>query len=263
MNKHKILIFIFVINYIAMVDDDLYKKFWKYIMDAKYIVAFTGAGISVESGIPAFRGENGLWTRYDPEEYASIEAFMKSPNKIWEMMLSLKDTYIKAEPNYAHKVLALLEEKEVVKTVITQNVDGLHQRAGSKNVIELHGSLNRVKCLVCGYTMDINIFNLEELPRCPFDGAVLKPDVVFFGEPLPRDQWIKAMRETYQADVFLMIGTSGVVYPAAMLPQIAQENGSIIIEVNPSRTSLSSLSHISIREKAGVFFKKIFEIYFA
>ena len=228
-----------------------------------YIVAFTGAGISVESGIPAFRGENGLWTKYNPTEYASIEAFMENPTKIWKMMFSLKDTYINAKPNYAHKVLALLEKGSIIKSVITQNIDSLHQKAGSKNVIELHGSFNRVRCLVCGYIMNINISKLNTPPQCPFDGSIMKPDVVFFGEPLPKENWMNAIQETYKADIFLMIGTSGVVYPAAMLPHIAHDNGSVVIEVNPEKTLLSDISNLTFREKAGVFFKRIYEIYFA
>lgn len=243
--------------------DESYKKFWDYINTGNYVIAFTGAGVSVESGIPAFRGENGLWTKYNPTEYASIEAFMKNPIKIWKMMFTLKDTYISAKPNYAHKVLALLEESNIVKSVITQNIDGLHQKAGSKNVIELHGSLSRVKCLVCGYTMNINISELNAPPQCPFDGSIMKPDVVFFGEPLSRENWVDAIQETYKADVFLMIGTSGVIYPAAMLPQIAHDNGSVVIEVNPEKTLLSDISNLTFRERAGVFFKRIYEIYFA
>lgn len=246
----------------SMVSEESYKKFWNYINKGDYVTVFTGAGISVESGIPAFRGENGLWTRYDPTEYASIEAFMKNPSKIWEMLFSLKDTYVNAKPNYAHKTLALLEKNNVINSVITQNVDGLHQKAGSKNVIELHGNFNRVRCLICGYTMDINISKLNEPPRCPFDAFIMKPDVIFFGEPLPRENWVKAMQEAYKADIFLMIGTSGVVYPAAMLPQIAHDNGSTVIEVNPEKTPLSSISNLTFRERAGVFFKRIYEIYF-
>ena len=244
-----------------MVSQNKYEKFWNYINNGKYVTVFTGAGISVESGIPAFRGVDGLWTKYDPEEYASINAFIRNPLKVWSMFLSLKDTYVNAKPNYAHKALALMEKNNIVKSVITQNVDGLHQKAGSKNVIEIHGSFNRVKCLLCGYNMDIDVSKLDKPPRCPFDGSVMKPDVVFFGESLPRESWISAMSETYKADVFLMVGTSGIVYPAAMLPEIAYNNGSVVIEVNPEETILSNISNLIIREKAGIFFKKIYELY--
>ncbi len=230
------------------------------IVKSKYIIAFTGAGISAESGIPTFRGKDGLWNKYDPTELASPEGFEKDPIKVWEWYKWRMEIIYNAEPNMAHKMLALLEEKGYLESIITQNVDGLHQRAGAKNVIELHGNIWRAKCTTCTYKITFKKPLDEIPPKCPKCNALLRPDVVWFGEPLPEDQWHKAINEASKADLMITIGTSLLVYPAAHLPMIVIKNGGFIIEINPDPTYISNQpSTIWIKSKAAEFFNKISE----
>jgi NAD-dependent deacetylase len=202
-------------------------------------VALTGAGISVESGIPAFRGSQGLWDRYDPAEFAYIEAFLANPKKIWQMLLELGDIVAKAQPNLGHLALAQLETMGHLKAIITQNIDALHQQAGNKSVIEFHGNGQRLVCLSCGKFYSQEVVNPNELPpRCTCRG-ILKPDVVFFGEPIPMEASQRAFQETRACDLMLVIGTSAVVAPASQLPYLAKQQGAIIVEINLERTHLS------------------------
>ncbi|MDQ7038860.1 MAG: NAD-dependent deacylase [Aquificota bacterium] len=214
------------------------------------LVALTGAGISAESGVPTFRGEEGLWKRYDPSRLATPEAFQRDPKTVWEWYAWRREVIAKAEPNEAHRTLADLEREKGL-WVITQNVDGLHQRAGSKKVIELHGNIWRVRCLSCGARFYDRRVPLKEIPpRCGKCGGLLRPDVVWFGEPLPEDALRKAYDLSARAEVFLVIGTSATVYPAAELPLIAKRSGAKVIEINPEETPLTPFADLSIRKGA-------------
>lgn len=204
-------------------------------------IALTGAGISVASGIPAFRGMGGLWEKYDPEEYATIEAFRQNPAKVWQMLKEFKDVIQQARPNPAHLALARLEQLGYLRAVITQNVDGLHQEAGNTNVIEFHGNNRQVVCLKCGNKYPNEEVILDSLPphcRC---GGVLKPDAVFFGEPIPWAALSRSHEEAHNCRVALVIGTSAVVEPAASIPYLARRAGARIIEVNPERALSSDI----------------------
>ncbi|HEY8394356.1 MAG TPA: NAD-dependent deacylase [Thermaerobacter sp.] len=202
------------------------------------VVALTGAGISVPSGVPAFRGRDGLWSRHDPAEVAHIDAFRRNPERVWEMLSELYRVIWAARPNAAHRALARLEELGYLRLVITQNVDGLHQEAGSREVVELHGNCRQVVCLDCGARYGVEIIErVASLPgrgavRC-WCGGVLKPGIVFFGEPLPEYAFLRAWADVQSADVLLVVGTSAEVEPAASLPDTARRSGTMIVEVNP------------------------------
>ncbi len=210
------------------------------LLNAENCAVLTGAGISVESGIPAFRGYQGLWEKFDPMEYAHIGAFLAAPEKVWRMLGELMDTLASAEPNYAHFALAELEEKGKVGAIITQNVDGLHQRAGSKNVIEFHGNADYLVCVACGEKYNSAEKVSEGMPPRCICGKILKPDVVFFGEPIPEKAIKDALRATVTCDLFMLVGTSATVAPANQLPEMALNRGVRVIEINPEPTHLSS-----------------------
>lgn len=234
------------------------KRVAEVLKDSKHCVVLTGAGISAESGIPTFRGSGGLWEKYDPEVVASIDGFMRNPKAFWEFAkeLILKS---KAEPNPAHYAIAELEKMGIVKAVITQNIDMLHQRAGSKRVLELHGSLRFVDCLKCGRTYEWKEIEkmLEDDVACECGSFYLKPRIVFFGEPLPRDVLSEAVEESKRADVFVVVGSSLVVYPASYLPMIAKERGAKLILINAERIELEYLFDVVIHGKAGEILPKI------
>jgi NAD-dependent deacetylase len=220
---------------------------------AKYVVALTGAGSSVESKIPPFRGKGGLWEKIDPMEFAHIDAFMRNPRKVWDVMIKeMKGVIDQAEPNDAHKGLARLEEWGLLKTIITQNVDGLHQRAGNTDVIEFHGNFAWQRCLDCQRkyaTQDIDLAQLP--PRCVC-GGILRPDCIFFGEMIPPQHLWRSQQVSADCDLMLVVGTSAVVQPAAYMPVIAKENGAKVIEINMERTPLSkSISDYYILGRAG------------
>lgn len=203
-------------------------------------VALTGAGISVESGIPDFRGKGGLWEKFDPMEYAYIEAFEKDPEKIWRMMGEMDGLMEKARPNPAHSALAELEKMGHLMAVITQNVDNLHQDAGNTKVIEFHGNSRKLICLTCSkeYGRE-EALKVSFPPRCQC-GRILKPGVVFFGEPIPFEASQESLHLARDCEIMLVIGTSAVVAPASDLPVIAKRSGAIICEVNLERTSLTN-----------------------
>ncbi len=225
------------------------------------IVAFTGAGISAESGIPTFRGKGGLWEKFKPEELATPEAFMRNPELVWRWYDERRQMIKKAKPNEGHLILAKIEEEADYFVLITQNVDGLHFEAGNRNVLELHGNIWRVRCLSCGQRYYLYETPLKEIPpRCQFCGGLLRPDVVWFGEMLDPDILDRAFRESELADVFIVVGTSAVVYPAAYLPVVAKEHGAFLIEVNPEETPISEIADVVIREKAGTGMKRVYEI---
>ncbi|WP_461832629.1 SIR2 family NAD-dependent protein deacylase [Aquifex sp.] len=223
------------------------------------IVALTGAGISAESGIPTFRGKDGLWNKFRPEELATPEAFFRNPKLVWEWYDWRRQLIAKAEPNEGHKILAKMEREFPEFFLITQNVDGLHQKAGSEKVIELHGNIWKVRCVECGKeTYDYRTPLPEIPPRCECRG-ILRPGVVWFGESLPPDALKKAYELSREAHLFIVVGTSGVVYPAAELPYIAKENGAEVIEVNPEETPISRIADKVFREKASTGLGKVYE----
>ncbi len=229
------------------------------IRRSRYVIAFTGAGISAESGVPTFRGEGGLWNRFRPEELATPEAFFRDPFRVWRWYAWRMDLIRKAKPNEAHIALAKLEEVGIVKAVITQNVDGLHQRAGSRRVIELHGNIWRVRCVNprCSYVSKLSEPPKELPPKCPQCGSLLRPDVVWFGEPLPPRAWEEAVKEAERTDCIIVVGTSGAVMPAALIPSIVKERGGIVIEINIRESNLSYLADFLILDKASTALREI------
>lgn len=221
----------------------------------------TGAGVSAESGIPTFRGEGGLWRNFRPEELATPKAFRKDPKLVWEWYLWRRQIIAKAKPNSAHEGLVQLERKYGENfLLITQNVDGLHQRAGSQRIVELHGNIWRVRCLRCGKVYYDYREHYEELPpTCLRCGGLIRPDVVWFGEPLPEEALQKAHAWACSCDVFVVIGTSCLVYPAAELPIVAKGHGAKLFEVNTESTPISSLADVIIREPATAGIRKLLE----
>jgi len=215
------------------------------LQKAKKIVFVTGAGISQESGIPTFRGSNGLWRTYDPMQLATIDAFYQNPKLVWEWYEDRRKNILAATPNAGHVAISeLAKYKEV--WVLTQNIDGLHQRAGSQNVLELHGSIITIKCTVCDFKDKITNSFSEMPPLCKC-GNILRPDVVWFGEPLPHDVWDDAMMHSSLCDVMVVAGTSLNVSPANLLPIYAKQNAVLMIEVNPEETTMSASMDLSIR----------------
>jgi NAD-dependent deacetylase len=210
------------------------------IKKSQRAVAFTGAGISTESGIPDFRSPGGLWERFDPMEYATIRAFKKNPAKVWEMLKEMDQILVAARPNPAHCALAELEKRGLLFGVITQNVDNLHQTAGSVNVVEYHGNAHRFTCLNCKGSWTREALNFDQLPLYCFCGGLIKPDIVFFGEPIPEEAMRLANAWVLESDLVLVIGSSMEVAPANMLPQVAKETGAIIVENNLEHTRMSA-----------------------
>jgi NAD-dependent deacetylase len=216
------------------------------------VAALTGAGISAESGVPTFRGPDGLWKNYRAEELATPSAFRKDPRLVWEWYEWRRGLIAKCQPNTAHYTLAEMEQAFASFTLITQNVDGLHRLAGSRKVVELHGNIWRVRCTQEGTTWEERTVPLRELPpRCSC-GALLRPDVVWFGEPLPEATLQAVIRASESCELMLVIGTSAVVQPAASLPLIAKRNGAFLVEINPQETPLTSLADVSLRGPAAV-----------
>ena len=212
---------------------------------AKKIVFVTGAGISQESGIPTFRGNNGLWRKHDPMKLATIDAFYDDPKLIWEWYEDRRKNILAAKPNAGHEAIARLEKyKEVV--ILTQNIDGLHQRAGSSKVLELHGSIIKIKCTVCDFKAEITS-SFDKFPPLCKCGKILRPDVVWFGEPLPQDVWQEAIQHANSCDIMIIAGTSLVVSPANTLPIYAKENNAALIEVNPDKTVMSQDMEFSVK----------------
>ena len=234
----------------------------RLLAERRNAVALTGAGISVESGIPSFRGAQGMWAKYDPTEYASLHAFMQHPRKVWEMLSEMVSVCGGAVPNVAHKGLAVLEEMGVVRAVITQNVDGLHQAAGSRRVIEYHGNLDELICVACWKRyMTRERWTPGAVPLCDC-GEILKPNVVLFGEPIPWLAQEQAEEEARTCGVLLVIGTSAQVSPACDIPRIAKESGAAVLEINPEETFLSgNVTDIHLRGGASEVLGKLDRIF--
>lgn len=228
------------------------------LSSARNVAVLSGAGISVESGLPTFRGPEGLWRNVRAEELATPQAFERDPSLVWDWYRLRRERMTAVAPNPAHLALARLEPRFQAFTVVTQNIDGLHQKAGSRRVVELHGSIWRVRC----FTHPAHRFGEaetralearaegDELPRCPCGGA-LRPDVVWFGERLDPEDLEAAVYAVRAADVLLVVGTSSVVYPAAALPSTARHAGAVVVEINPEETPLSGEAHVVLRGPAG------------
>ena len=225
------------------------------------LVVFTGAGVSKESGIPTFRDpEEGLWARYDPMELATPEAYLRDPLLVWTWYEHRFGTTSAAQPNPGHVAIAELERLRPRVSVITQNIDGLHQRAGSTDVIELHGSMHRFKCVHGRHTgFGFEDFADQETkpPRCPQCGDLLRPEVVWFGEALPPEAIGRAQQLSASCDVMLVVGTSGVVFPAAAMPLIAREAGATVIDVNPEKDALAARADIFLKGPGGEVLPKL------
>jgi NAD-dependent deacetylase len=221
------------------------------VRGAECVVALTGSGISAESGVPTFRdAQTGLWERYDPHRLATPGAFARDPELVWRWYAWRRDLVEAAGPNAGHEALARLERSVPGFSLVTQNVDGLHGEAGSENVLELHGNIRRSRCSAENLTVEPEETD-HVPPLCPNCGAPLRPDVVWFGEALPAAEARAASEAARSCDLFLSVGTSGLVYPAAALPYEALEAGATVVEVNPEPTPLASDAHYSLRGRAG------------
>ena len=229
------------------------------IKNSKFPVAFTGAGISVESGIPPFRGPTGLWSKYDPK-ILDIGFFLQNPAESWKYIKEIFYDYMgNTQPNEAHKFLSWLEKIGKLKGVITQNIDNLHQKAGSKKVIEFHGTASQMECMSCKRKFPSSNISLENLPPlCPECQGVLKPDFVFFGEPIPPKALDESIKLCKNADCVIVIGTTGEIMPASQLPILAKQNGAKIIEINIEPSNYThTITDIFLNDKATVAAKKL------
>jgi len=231
------------------------------LSQARSVIALTGAGISVESGIPPFRGKGGLWEKIDPMEVAHIDAFMENPERVWNLLIKdMKAVLDRARPNPAHTGLVDLERLGKLATVITQNVDGLHQAAGNSDVIEFHGNFAWQRCMECGQlrpTAEVDIARIP--PQCDC-GGILRPDCVFFGEMIPTEAMVRSHQVAASCDVMLVIGTSATVQPAASMPFIARDNGARIIEINPEPTPFTGrISNLPLMGDAGRIMPQLVE----
>lgn len=224
------------------------------LAQAEHVAVLTGAGMSAESGVPTFRDAStgGLWLRYRPEELATPEALRRQPDVVWAWYRWRRERVRQARPHAGHFALVRLAQLVPRFTLITQNVDGLHQRSGLKDVIELHGNILRTRCIACGLVIaDETQVPDDPVPHCPQCRGLLRPDVVFFGEALPRTAWERAWQAAHACDVMLVIGTSALVEPAASLPRHALEAGAVVAEINPQTTPLTPLVHYAVQRKAG------------
>jgi len=239
----------------------------RWLAGAERIAVLTGAGISAESGVPIFRGPGGLWRQYRPEDLATPGAFARDPRLVWEWYDWRRSVVAQAEPNAGHLALAELERRTKDFTLITQNVDGLHERAGSRRVLKLHGDLWTLRCTGCGAERVDGTVPLPELPpRCALRlrsgqacGGLLRPGVVWFGESLPADALEQAMAAAARAQVFLVVGTSAVVQPAASLPLMARQAGARVVEINAEPTPLTELVDASFLGKSGELLPRLVE----
>jgi NAD-dependent deacetylase len=221
------------------------------LRESIHTVVLTGSGISAESGVPTFReAQTGLWARFDPQELATPEAFARDPGLVWDWYAWRRKLVAEARPNPGHLAIAEMQRLVPNLTLVTQNVDGLHRRAGSSDVIELHGNISRTTCSVEGTTVE-SYNEVRSPPPCPSCGAPLRPDVVWFGEELPVGSLEEASEAARGADLFLSVGTSSLVYPAAALPFEALEGGATLVEVNPADTLLTPHADYALRGPAG------------
>jgi NAD-dependent deacetylase len=223
------------------------------------VCVLTGAGISAESGVATFRGPDGLWSKLKPEELASFDAFLRNPELVWEWYAYRKKIVHEVKPNPAHTALAQLENIVGDFTLVTQNIDNLHIRAGSRNVLELHGNIERSYCIDCGAAASVEMGAEKNAPRCSSCGGLVRPDVVWFGEMLPEGVFEAAAEAAGRCELFLTVGTSGAVYPAAGLPLTARNRGAYVVEINTERTELSHAVNETLVGKAGEALPKLLE----
>ena len=222
------------------------------LRSANHIAVLTGAGVSAESGIPTFReAQTGLWAQYDPQELATPTAFRKNPKLVWEWYTWRRQLVIESAPNPGHLALVEMEQQVPQFTLITQNVDGLHRFAGSQNVLELHGNIQKVRCADCGTFTEEWGDDSETVPTCEKCGGLLRPDVVWFGEALPRAELEAAVNASRACQVYFSIGTSGLVQPAASLAHAARNNGSVVVEINAEPTPLTPKVDFAFHGKSG------------
>jgi NAD-dependent deacetylase len=223
------------------------------LTSAKSVTVLTGSGVSAESGVPTFRdAQTGLWAKYRPEELATPRAFRRNPRLVWEWYEWRRRLVADARPNPAHLALVEMETLFPRFQLITQNVDGLHHRAGSRNVVELHGNITRTKCFDEGTIVSSWKDTGDVPPKCPKCGSLLRPDVVWFEEPMPESEMKLAEQASTTCDVFLSVGTSTVVYPAAALPSEALRSGATVVEINPQPTPFTAQAHFALAGAAGV-----------
>lgn len=231
------------------------------LQEARCIVAFTGAGMSAESGVPTFRGEDGIWKKFKPEELANFDAFIRNPELVWEWYAHRRKVISSIQPNPGHYALARMGTLFSEVHVITQNIDNLHRRAGSQQVYELHGNIERNYCIDCRTPFTNEQLDLGAgVPKCARCGGLIRPDVVWFGELLPVDAWERSVGVCEHADLFFSIGTSGIVYPAASLPAIARRSGAYVVEINPEHTMLSDAVDETLIGKAGEILPKLVDL---
>lgn len=239
------------------------EKAQQILAHSKYCIAFTGAGISVESGIPPFRGEAGIWNRYNPQ-LLELDYFLQHPEESWKAVREIfYDFFTDAKPNAAHTGLAKLEEKGIVKAVVTQNIDNLHFEAGSKVVYEFHGNSQKLKCIKCTHTVSAKSIDLSNIPpKCEKCGSLLKPDFIFFGEGIPPKAYEKSFEVARKADVVLVIGSTGEVMPACQVPIEAKRKGATIIEINPHDSNFTNMiTDLHIKMEAGTVMDYISQLF--
>lgn len=233
------------------------KDFLEKLKEANKLLFFTGAGISAESGVPTFRGKEGLWKKFKPQELANFSAFMNNPDMVWEWYQYRRKIVESVEPNSGHKAIAQLEEYFKVD-VVTQNVDNLHKRAGSSNIEELHGSIVRNFCINCKtYYNDLNIESEKKVPKCEKCGGLIRPDVIWFGEDLRGEAYPNSEEKAKNCDICFVVGTSAIIYPAAYIPIIAKQFGAYVVEINIEPTELTSKVDYSIMGKSGVILPEV------
>lgn len=226
---------------------------WRAMMPrVKRVVVLTGAGISAESGVPTFRGENGLWKKFRPEELASVDAFLSNPDIVWEWYAYRRKLISEVQPNAGHRALVEMERLVDEFLLVTQNVDGLHQAAGSRNVVEIHGNIRKNHCQQCKAPAEVDLLQAEGPPTCAYCGGLVRPSVVWFGELLPMEAFGAADRAARRCELFIAVGTSGVVYPAASLPFTAKSAGAYLLEINPESTDLTRYADGVIRASASI-----------
>jgi NAD-dependent deacetylase len=240
--------------------DESIEEIADLVIGSKRIVVFTGAGISTESGIPDFRGPDGLWTKMDPDDftYQKFVGDRESRKRVWQMNTTMGLAFDEVEPNLAHRAIVELEEMGKLDCIITQNVDGLHQKAGSSEdrVLQLHGNMQWVKCIDCDARHPIEeirrwIEGGVEVPECAQCGGILKPDAVFFGEALPLRETTQAEEQSRSCDLCIVIGSTLTVYPAALMPQYAVSSGAKLVIINDGETELDHVAHVRITARAG------------
>ncbi len=230
---------------------DIPQIFVDRLLEAESVVFFTGAGISAESGVPTFRGKDGIWNKLKPEELANFDAFLRNPEMVWEWYNHRKKIIHESQPNPGHMAIAEMQDLFKNVTVVTQNIDNLHRRAGSRKIYELHGNIERNYCIKCKTVYNDELPFEDKIPKCTKCGGLIRPDIVWFGEFLPPDQFQASVDASKKCDVFFVVGTSAVVYPAASLVYTARENGAFLVEVNIEETGISYLANKSFFGESG------------